>query len=695
MNKPTNKIFKFLIIIFISLLYGCQGNPDKLTNNSVKNTPKGSKQCGITRGSFLGSWFDYYERALSFADCEMWFESEHDLKKALNKRSVDKRRVYSLGMHLVADYFPHRELGISYYYQKKYSAAKIELAISLSQFPTSKAEEYLKRIRQEIIKKQNKDTQAPQIHLKTPTQNQMMKNSEVAVSGTVIDNNFIDSLTINNIPYRYVPSFVSKNGVPVRIARKVPKMDFNLTVPVKFTSGKGIVSIVAKDISGNISIKEIPISLDQQGPQISIKTVRKKNQAYHLVLNVSDQQSKVKYLEINNKIIAIKSKQIIDKKTNKKVNEVYIDKLIGGPFDKQHMLIIAIDDIGNKTRAKIKLEKKTEKPSDLDTDAPALEIFLSKDQEQRITLEKFVYLEGEVESESSITSLTLNGKNIINTSVSGENKHIYFNYLYELKEGLNTIILITKNKYNKTQRKSIDIVRKLPPNRALSERLKIAQFPFPCNIVSKIPCFVSAPFYEQLNNALNLRKRFQITNIQQLNSLLDETGSCEKGVSDECVVKIADRLVNKNIWQSDFDNAMFVGSVIERTNLKGKVSVEISGRMINNKTREVLTSVDIYADNIIKKNFKSFSKSMVIEISDAFPLLEAEVIQKMGDNLQVDLSEKDHIWEHMPVLVYQSKNNQNCGNGSLFDINKTTSFVNYKNNQCDNKASDSLRIITR
>jgi len=565
MNNPTKNTLKFLMILLISLIYGCQGNPDKSSKSSVISVSKAGKQCGVTRGSFLGSWFDYYERALSFADCEMWQESEQDLKKALNKRSVDKRRVYSLGMHLVSDYFPHRELGIALYNQKKYSAAKVELNTSLLQFPTSKAEEYLKRIRLEMINKQNKDTQAPQIQLKTPTLNQMMKSSEVTVNGSVMDNNFIDSLTINNIPYRYVPAFLSKSGVPVRIARKVPKIDFNLVVPVKFTQGKGLISIVAKDISGNTTTKEIPIYLDQQGPQISIKTAQKKDQNYHLILNVSDQQSKIKFLEINNKIIAIKSKQIIDKKTKKKVNEVYIDKLIGGPFDKQHLLIIATDDTGNKTRAKIKLKNKAGKHDDLDANAAAPEIFLIKDQKSRTTLEKFAYLEGEVESDSSITSLTINDKNIINTSASGENKHVYFNYRHELKEGLNTIELIAKNKHNKMQRKSIEIIRKLPANHALQERLKIAQFPFPCNIVSKTPCFVSAPFYEQLNAGLKDRKRFQITDIKQLNRLLDETGSCEKGVSDECVVKIADRLVNKNIWQVDFDNAMFAGSVIERT----------------------------------------------------------------------------------------------------------------------------------
>ncbi len=691
---------RILFFLLISFLFACQGNQDRSSISLKKTVIKGGKKCGVTRGSFLGSWFDYYERALSFADCEMWTESEKDLKKALSKRSVDKRRVYSLGMHLVSDYFPHRELGVALFYQKKYSTAKKQLDISLSQFPTTKAEEYLKRIRQINISnknsnKKNKDTLAPIIQVNSPQFGQMMNSSEVTVSGLVSDNHFIDSLTINGIAYRYIPSFVSKSGIPIRVARKVPKMDFKLTVPVKVSNGKGLIRIVASDLAGNRSIKEIPILMDQQGPQISIKTLEKKNQDYHIVLNISDQRSKIKHLEINNKKIAIKSKAVVDKKTKEKIEEVYIDKLIGGPFDKEHLLIFAVDDTGNNTRANIRLDKtlRDEKKTLIhETSAAAPKIYLAKDEEQRITLEKIAYIEGEVESDSLITSLSINGKNVLNSA----GKHIYFNYRAELKEGLNNFTLIAKNKQNKEKHKAFRIVRKLPPNRSLKERLKIAQFPFPCNVVSRSPCFVSASFYDQLYGYLKSRKRFQITDQTQLNQLLDETGSCEDGVSDECVVKIADQLVNKNIWQAHFSNAMFAGSVIERTNIKGQVSIEIAGRMINSKTREVMTSVDIYAENIKKKQFRSFAQNMVTEISDAFPLLDGKVTQQISSNkLQVNLSEKDRIWEQMPVLVYQHNNKKNCGNGDLVDIGEAASFVWYTETLCNNNQPQLLHVITR
>ncbi len=114
MHKP---LVTLLTLLSLTLLPACQNTPKK-NQYSASGITKNNKACGVTRGSFLGSWFDYYERGLSFADCGLWQASEQDLKKALSKRSRDQRRAYSLGMHLISDYFPHRELGIALFHQK-------------------------------------------------------------------------------------------------------------------------------------------------------------------------------------------------------------------------------------------------------------------------------------------------------------------------------------------------------------------------------------------------------------------------------------------------------------------------------------------------------------------------------------------------------------------------------------------------
>ena len=77
---------------------------------------KDGQECGVVDGIFGHRWWNYYERALSFADCGFWQEAEADLQDAIKDREHDERRARTYGHHYI-DYFPHRELGVVFYHQ--------------------------------------------------------------------------------------------------------------------------------------------------------------------------------------------------------------------------------------------------------------------------------------------------------------------------------------------------------------------------------------------------------------------------------------------------------------------------------------------------------------------------------------------------------------------------------------------------
>ena len=118
---------------------------------------KEGKRYGITKGLFQGRWYHYYERGLSFAEGLCLGEAEKDLKEALKQRDDgDCRRARTYGMHFV-DYFPHRELGIVLFHQKRYADAIRELEVSLNAAVTAKAEFYLDQSRKALILSQMPD----------------------------------------------------------------------------------------------------------------------------------------------------------------------------------------------------------------------------------------------------------------------------------------------------------------------------------------------------------------------------------------------------------------------------------------------------------------------------------------------------------------------------------------------------------
>lgn len=692
----THMKWIYFIIVSLFFLPGCQSNTPKMSRTlQAKTAPnQPGKLCGRTRGSFLGAWFDYYERALSYADCEMWVESERDLKKALAKRGVDKRRVYSLGMHLVSDYFPHRELGIAYFYQQKYALAKQELTTSLQQFPTAKAEEYVKRIRLiQLQQTKQQDTTPPLIQIETPQDNQWLTRDIVRVKGLVRDNHYIDSLLINGKPYRYIPNFVSKNGVPVRVARKVREIPFSLEVPLVFNNGRARIDIQARDISGNQSQKTVYVRIDRQGPQISIKKIQREGEQVNLKLEISDQQSPIHLLEINHKQYAVQSKSVTEPQSGRRIQQISIDEVVSAPFDQKHLLVIAVDSHQNKSTAKIRLpqQQQTSLDSTITANAKAPEIFLDKDK-QRNTMEARVYIQGEVDSETPITFIRINGREIL----QAPGTQVYFSHSLPLVMGKNMIMLAVGNKTGKITREQLEINRLPSPQSNLSQRLSLAQFPFACNEVSRAPCRASARFYQDLFAQLQKRARFQLTSQQQLNQLLDQNRDCETHINDKCVLSVAEQLIRHKLWHEDFANAIFSGTIIERVNTSGLVSVEIAGRVIDYHSKEVLTSVDIYSEQRSATPQKLFARNMMTELSDAFPLLQADIAQIQPNQVQISRGEADRLWIHMPVFMYHTGKQQECASGWLSEVTKNHAIMTINSrSQCPLKPLSAIKIITR
>ncbi len=134
--KPNS--FSIFLMLAISLcLQACQTLP---TRGPVE---KDGKRYGVLRyASFPHKWYDFYERALSFAEGGFWKEAELDMKEAIRQRGKDQQWARTYARNFI-DYFPHRELGIIYYKQGRHEKALSELNISLSALYSPRAESYL------------------------------------------------------------------------------------------------------------------------------------------------------------------------------------------------------------------------------------------------------------------------------------------------------------------------------------------------------------------------------------------------------------------------------------------------------------------------------------------------------------------------------------------------------------------------
>jgi len=92
-----------------------------------------------------GEWYDYYENGLKEMDRGNWSLAIANFKEALKVKERDSKKMRTYGMHFI-EYFPHREMGIAYYYLGNVEFARQQLQTSLSQEYSARAQDFLSKI---------------------------------------------------------------------------------------------------------------------------------------------------------------------------------------------------------------------------------------------------------------------------------------------------------------------------------------------------------------------------------------------------------------------------------------------------------------------------------------------------------------------------------------------------------------------
>lgn len=311
-----------LIIISGFYFYGCQ------TESIISTAKDDEKLYGITKGSFRHKWWNYYERGVSFSDGQLWKEAEADFREALSVADTDERRARTYGMHFT-DYFPHRELGIALFHQKRYSDAIKELETSLSTEKSARAEFYLDKTRKTRIEEEHLDGNPPDIFIEYPTDKTLSNAFSIAINGIVKDDTFVKTVRIN--------------GKPIRIDISAPQISFNVETPI--LQGKNQIVVESADLTGKTSKSELTVLCDRAGPILNIDSLipTTHNDEYTLKGYAYD-DSGIKSIRINGQDILSHA-----------FSEVELNHSFVLSSEQEKVIVVAEDLAGNQTQAELLL----------------------------------------------------------------------------------------------------------------------------------------------------------------------------------------------------------------------------------------------------------------------------------------------------------------------------------------------------
>lgn len=603
-TKTLKKLYHFFFIfifIFIFLANGCA-----VTENSG---------CVYTAGNFTGQWYDYYNRACFCIDAENYQAAIDDLHKAVIKRSEDKRWANTYGMHF-ADYFPHRETGIAYYFKGDYDNAKKELELSVSHEPSEKAYYYLDKIRSFIMEREKTETGKPMLKIIVPyerSDNELWtKDDPVIISGIAADKRYVSEITISG---RRV--FIEKSEQLLRF-----KEEYSLN------EGRHEIDLTARNLIGGEEKKKFVLHVDRSGPVILITESVPGTELKGYVLDKSGIKSFI--MESEGEIYNISAEK---------------DGFFIIPLSSSDCILRAADILGNETKADISeilAENNSlmfaQANSDI-TDAGSRKEprIISEDwSDQEILFEKNIEIKGHVQGKSCIREIIFSVKNMnyyeINYKTEDKGYFISFNQILNLDIGQNIITIRARDEAGNIAVKEKIVIYKTPEILQPVHRYALKMHPFDNTLFFR---FINekkeAYFQYLLMTNLMSQKRFQVVKDKTLDYLFDKN--------------------NIHIpYSMDLQrcNSLLLGNINRE-----RKGIEIIARMVDIKTSEILAVKDVYSENQDDSALNSLAQRLSEKFHREFPLKKGIITAVKDEKIFADIEEK--VKQGWSLIVYREK----------------------------------------
>lgn len=208
---------------------------------------------GVTKGTFRGRWWSYYERGGSYLAGGFYEEAESDFRTALAQRGEDTWTARTYGMHFV-EYFPNRELGVACYHLGRLDEAESYLQSSIGQVDTARAHFYLDEVKKaQIARGDLNDAQDPAVTAS------LADGAVVATPNVPLEIAAVDDTGV------YA---VKVNGRVLHQRGSAEKVTFEDELTL--VEGAHQLEIIADDLAGKETAEAVTVNVDLTGPTVAV-----------------------------------------------------------------------------------------------------------------------------------------------------------------------------------------------------------------------------------------------------------------------------------------------------------------------------------------------------------------------------------------------------------------------------------------
>ncbi len=581
---------------------------------------------GRVDGVFTDMWYDYYLRALSYADGRYWEDAVADLREAIALRDDDRRRARTYGMHFL-DYFPNRELGVCYYHTGDYRAAVGALEASLASFATAKARLYLNMSRKKLLEQTGGDTRPPVLTITSPAGPAVTRDRFITVSGTARDDTYVSAIRCN--------------GDAETLALARPAHRFSRRVALQ--PGANIIRVRAEDLLGRLSPPAaIEVVSDREGPLVSLAAHAGASGDIRLRVAAYD-ASAVTRITLAGRDLSVSPARFVT------IDNEPVSRRLFGP--EGHLRLQVEDRAGNITVAEVCLPgtgagARTRLPllARAGAGLPPMSLPGAADRDLAVEITgiedgrevflKEVFVEGYVRAPRGIRSISVNGIPLVDSGgdeslaaflrecAGSKQKGLYFSRIVSLSEGENRITIRAEDRSGEYVQRVLRIVRTVPTVHRVSMRLGVAVYPFEEKRSPAGP--VSDYVYTNLLHSLVRQRRFNVLEREAIEQLLLEQQMSMR--------KVFDQKTSARLGKLLAADAVMVGEIYAAEN-----RVEIVVRMVDTETSVVLAENDAYWEKAVSVELDEVINGLALKFNQDFPLREGSIVDMRSGSAVCDL----------------------------------------------------------
>ncbi len=612
------------------------------------------------------NWWNFYERGLERSSKGQLQEAAEDFETAAGEkagatvpRPKDARRVRTYGMHFIADYFPHRELGIAYYRMKRFAEAEKELLVSLSHTPSAKAKAYLNLARAEMLREKPAQDAPPSLRLRTPVA-KYLNTKTVKLAGVARSKNYISAIFVN--------------GQRLFTELAEPEKEFSTDLEVKPGNNQVVVEVV--DLLQKSTKRTLSLNVDVQYPTVAIEDVVRKNADTVTVRGTAMDNAGLSRLLVEGK------EQLVQEAATEM--PFTVDAALEGA-----VTVEVLDVAGNRTRAAVRITQDMLEspepgagrpillamlPSQVMADGDGIGVLLAEGAavgdgtpplislldvtDGRIIYDEEFIFEGFARDPSRLAVLSVNGEDLLGVPRPGAGRGVlvkYFTYRATLETGENTFTVVAVDRAGNRAEKRFTILRRIQEPLQVAARLTLGLLPLQ-QVVPQASAPASPQMYDLILSSFLSSGRF---------NLVEREEAAFQAILTELKIgnsELADKTTAVRIGRMRTAEGMLYGKTIE-----DERSITVDLWLVDTETSEILFFADVYGEDKSRDELKWLADGLVLKFRQRFPLVKGKITGVTDSGVFINNGSAEGIWAGMKYLVL--KEGEKPGSLKMHEVN--------------------------